>query len=91
MKVRLSEIPVGSCYVQGRKGETKKKVSDGKVASIGKTGKVSTRKMRGDPEVEPSTCPLRYLGVGLRRHPDQVVEIGSTQPPKRMQRPEKNR
>jgi len=74
MKVRLSELPVGSCFLQG--AGTKKKVSDSKTAVVGANGRVRTRQVRGDPAVEPTPCPLRYLGVGLRRHPEQVVEVG---------------
>lgn len=76
MKVKFSGVSVGTCFFHGKKGQVKKKVADDKMAAISPTGRVSTRKVKGDPEVEPETCPLRYLGVGLRRHPDQVVEIG---------------
>lgn len=74
MKVRLSDIPVGGCFQHGK--WTKKKVGDGKTATVGLSGKVKTRKLKGDPEVEPVACPLKYLGVGLRRHPEGVIEIG---------------
>lgn len=74
MKLPLSQIPVGNCFLQGKK--ERKKVGDGKVASIGGKGRVSTRGVKGDPEVEQTPCSLRFLGVGLRRHPDAVVEIG---------------
>ncbi len=74
MKIRFTELPIGSCYLKGKK--TNKKVEEERSASIGLSGKVNTRKMKQDPEVEPTPCPLRYLGVGLRRHPDAVVEIG---------------
>lgn len=77
MKIRLSGVPVGSCYLQGRGASIKKKLEDGKAAVVGGTGKVKIRKVKGDPEVEMiEACPLKYLGVGLRRHPDAVVEIG---------------
>lgn len=75
MKVRFGELPVGSCFMHGRSA-LRKKVGDEKTATVRGNGKVSTRKMKGNPEVEPSPCPLKYLGVGLRRHPDAVVEIG---------------
>lgn len=74
MKVRLSEVPVGSCFQHGK--GTKKKIGDGKTASVGLGGRVKTRAIKGDPEVEPVACPLKYLGVGLRRHPEGVIEIG---------------
>lgn len=75
MKIRVHEIPVGSCFM-GKNGQVKKKVSDDKCAVVSMNGKVSTRKLKGDPEVESTACPLKYLAVGLRRHPDAVVEIG---------------
>jgi hypothetical protein len=75
VKIKLSEVPVGSCYLKGKK--TLKKVEDGRVASVGLGGRVSMRPIKGDPEVDMiEACPLKYLGVGLRRHPDAVVEIG---------------
>lgn len=74
MKLPLSQIPIGACFFQGKK--LRKKVGDDKALSIGTGGRVSTRKVKSDPEVEQTTCPLRFLGVGLRRHPDLIVEIG---------------
>jgi len=77
MKIQLSGVPVGSCYLHGKKSEIRKKLEDGRSASINGRGKVRYGKPKGDPEVEMiEACPLRYLGVGLRRHPDAVVEIG---------------
>lgn len=77
MKVKFAELPIGACFFQGRAGGTmRKKVAEAKVAVVKTNGRISTRKVKGDPEVEPSPCDLRYLGVGLRRHPEGVVEIG---------------
>lgn len=76
MKIHFSELVVGSCFIHGRKRRLGKKVEDGKASSVGKSGRVNTRAVKSDLEVEPEPCPLRYLGVGLRRHPDQMVEIG---------------
>lgn len=77
MKIRFSEVPPLTCFLHGRKRQEKKKLEDGRVATIGKSGKVSMRDMKGDPPVEQKeTCSIRYLAVGLRRHPDEVVEIG---------------
>lgn len=74
MRIPISQIPVGGCFLQGKK--VRKKVGDDKIASIGLGGRVSTRKTKTDSEVEQMTCPLKFLGVGLRRHPDAIVEIG---------------
>lgn len=75
MLIPLSQIPVGSCFLQGRK--LRKKIGDdNKVATFGKGRRVNTHKTKGDPQVEQTTCPLRMLAVGLRRHPDVIVEIG---------------
>jgi len=74
MKIRVHEVSVGGCFIQGK--TVKKKVGDDRCAVVGLSGRVSTRKLKGDPEVEMVTCPLKYLAVGLRRHPDAVVEIG---------------
>lgn len=77
MKLRLSEVPVGSCYTAGKSKKVLKKIEDGRAASIGLGGRVSMRATKGDPDVDLiEACPLKYLGVGLRRHPDVVVEIG---------------
>lgn len=74
MKVRVSEIAVGNCFIQGKK--EKKKVGDDKCSTVAMNGRVSTRTIKGDPEVEYTTCSLKYLAVGLRRHPEAVVQIG---------------
>jgi hypothetical protein len=74
VKVHLSEVPIGSCFLHGK--GTKKKIGDNRTASVALNGRIKTRNIKGDPEVDPVACPLKYLGVGLRRHPDQVVEIG---------------
>jgi hypothetical protein len=76
MKIRLSEVWAGSCFF-GKKGKETKKLEDGRVAHVSASGRVSIKKPKGDPEVETmEACPLKLLGVGLRRHPDLVVEIG---------------
>lgn len=80
MKVHFKELQVGSCFFMGNNAEMKKKVSEAKASQVKTTGKVSTRKVKGDPEVESSPCELKFLGVGLRRHPDVMVEIGDGNP-----------
>lgn len=85
MKVKFSELPVGSCFLQ--KDKTKKKIQERKAAIVReKDGKVLKRKVKGDPSVDAIPCPIQYLGVGLRRHPDQVVEIGDGNPFRRRKR-----
>lgn len=75
MKIKLSDLPILNCFLTA-KGEMKKKVGDRKIATVGLSGRVKTRKVKGNPEVEPSPCSIRLFGVGLRRHPDMMVEIG---------------
>ena len=74
MKISLSEIADNACYQYRRR--IRKKLADGRTVTVGPSGKVSTRALKGDPKVTPVTCPLKFLGVGLRRHPATVVEIG---------------
>lgn len=77
MILRLSEVPVNSCYTSGKSKKILKKVEGGKVGYVGLSGRVSMRSAKGDPDVNLiEACPLKYLGIGLRRHPDMVVEIG---------------
>lgn len=75
MGEKLSDLDPGTCFQYGRKRTLAKKVSDDRVAVIGKKGQVRTRKARGNPSVERVACPLGYIGVGLR-YPEQVVEMG---------------
>jgi hypothetical protein len=75
MKVRLSSLAVMHCFV-GKGGALRKKVSGGRIASVGSKGKVSYKKVKGDPEVEPAPCDLRLFGVGYRKNPETVVQIG---------------
>lgn len=76
MKIKLSGLPIMSCFV-GKNGEMRKKVGDKKVLKVNEsTGRVSTRKVKTDPEVEPVPCSIRYLGAGGRMHPDMLIQIG---------------
>ncbi len=77
MKVRVSDVPVFSCFLQGK--TTKKKVSDDRATTI-TGGRVKTKKIKGDPEVTHVSCPLEMLGIGMPRHPEAVVEIGDGNP-----------
>jgi hypothetical protein len=74
--MRYTDLEIGSCFLD-RRGKTRKKVADHRTSIVREdNGRVSTRKQKGDPTVDSVTCPLRFLAVGLRRHPDQVVEMG---------------
>lgn len=78
MKIKLSNIPMMGCFTDKR-GE-KKKVGERKIASVKKNGRVCMRKIKGDPEVEPTPCSLRLFGVGLRKHPDMLIQVGDGNP-----------
>ncbi len=76
MKMKFTDLAILSCFV-GKNGDVKKKVSERKASAVKESsGKVSTRKVKGDPEVENVPCPLNLFGVGLRRHPERVIQIG---------------
>lgn len=76
MKVKFSDLPILSCFM-GKNGEMKKKVAERKAATVGENDRrVRTRKVKGNPEVDECACSIGLFGVGLRRHPDMIVEIG---------------
>lgn len=78
MKVRISELPPGTCYRRGRGIKKKLDGADGGDVEVvvRPNGRVHKKSVKGDPIVEQMPCPLRLLGVGLRKLPEQVVEIG---------------
>lgn len=78
MKIRISELPVGSCFMKGRK--VSKKTGDQEVVCLGKGGKERKRTIKRDDEVESTPCPLRMIGVGLRGNPEAVLELGNGRP-----------
>ena len=80
MKMDFYELPVGSCFTSGRSKGIKKKVGDDRIATVSKKGRVRTRAVKGNPKVQSSGCPIKYIGVGMRKHPDVVVEIGDGYP-----------
>lgn len=77
MKMKLSELMPGSCFKRGKRGGVRKKMPDGRALSISAKGKKRMRAVKGDPSVENVACPLAFLGEGLRKTPEVVVEIGS--------------
>ena len=76
MRMKFTELALGSCFTLGKSKKEKKKISEREWLIVKDNGKVNRRKMKGDPEVDYAHCPLRYLGVGLPRVPDQLIEIG---------------
>ncbi len=78
MKTKFSQLSVGSCFTHGKRW--KKKVGEARVATISQAGRVRIRDQKGDPEVVLSSCPLRFIGIGLRKNPDTVVEVGAGRP-----------
>lgn len=80
MKIRVSDVPPLSCFFQGKK--LRKKLEDGKIATVTK-GKVRSRFPKGDPEVELTGCPLEMLGIGMKNHPETLVQIGDGNPLRR--------
>lgn len=80
MRVRVSEIPPNQCYRKPGSRTLRKKLADGRIVEIGRDRRVKYRKERGDPVVEIESCPLRFLGVGLRHNPEIMVEVGSSKP-----------
>lgn len=76
MKYTFTDLPIGSCFV-GKNGKVKKKVTEQRAALVKENGRVSMGKMKGAAEVDSiPSCPLNLLGVGLRRHPEMVIQIG---------------
>ncbi len=80
MKMKFSDLPAGSCFTTKRGRTVRKKVDGSKVVTVTKKGHVRTRAQKGDPTVATKGCPITFLGVGLRRHPEEVVEIGVGRP-----------
>ena len=76
--MRLSDLPPGSCFKQGK--FLKKKLPDGRVVSVNPKGRVRVSTPKADPVVNSTACDLKMLGVGLRRHPEIMVEMGSGKP-----------
>jgi hypothetical protein len=80
--MRLSELQPGSCFRQGK--TTKKKLSDGRIVSVIQKGKgkgqVKFIVPKNDPLISSVSCDLQMLGLGLRKHPEFMVEMGSGRP-----------
>lgn len=58
----------------------KKKLADGRVVSVTKKGKVRIVAPKTDPVVSAVSCDLHFLGLGLRKHPELMVELGNGRP-----------
>jgi len=76
--MRLSDLPPGSCFKQGK--SLKKKLPDGRVVSVNPKGRVRITTPKSDPVVNSTQCELPILGVGLRKHPELMVEMGNGRP-----------
>lgn len=76
MKIKFRELSPGNCFKRGKKGRPQKKIDDGRVLTSTPKGKQRSRKVKGNPSIEPVSCPLPFLGAGLRNTPDGIVEIG---------------
>jgi hypothetical protein len=76
--MRLSELSPGSCFKQGK--STKKKLSDGRIVSVSPKGKVKIIVPKNDPLISSVSCDLQMLGLGLRKHPEFMVEMGNGRP-----------
>lgn len=83
MKARVSDLAPNQCYRKRGSRVLRKKLADGRIVEIGRDRRVKFRKERGDPVVNVESCPLRFVGVGLRHNPETIVEIGSSRPKRR--------
>lgn len=78
VKMKFSEMAPGSCFQRGKSEVVRKKTPDGRVVSVTGTGRERVRDIKGDPSVYVLSCPLDLLGVGMRKNPGAVIEIGSS-------------
>jgi hypothetical protein len=78
VKGRISELSPGTCFKQGK--TMKKKLADGRVVSVTAKGKVRIVAPKTDPVVSAVSCDLHFLGLGLRKHPELMVELGNGKP-----------
>ncbi len=77
MKMNFSELSAGSCFQRGKRGGVRKKLEDGRALTISRKGKKRIRPVKGDPAIDSVSCPLTFLGEGLRKAPGSIIEIGS--------------
>ena len=77
MKMQFSELSTGSCFQRGKRGGVRKKLENARVLTISKKGKKRVRVLKGDPSIDSVSCPLTFLGEGLRKGPGGLIEIGS--------------
>lgn len=84
MKIKASEMPVGSCF-RSRSGRTAKKLPDGRCATVDAKGRIRKGKCPRAGRYETVSCPLSLLGAHLGT-PTRMVEIGSALPAERSDR-----
>ncbi len=77
MKMQFSELPAGSCFQRGKRGGVRKKLENSRALTISNKGKKRIRPVKGDPSIDSVSCPLTFLGEGLRKAPSSIIEIGS--------------
>lgn len=73
MRLLFRDVPTGLCFTS-RNGAVRKKIGDRKIATVHGL-KVRTRTMTGNPKVQAYTCPLRFLGIGLKMG---LIEMGDS-------------
>jgi len=78
VKARLSDLQPGDCFKQGK--TLKKKLSDGNVVWATPKGKVRIVAPKGDPVVSSASCDLHLIGLGHRKHPEMMIEMGNGRP-----------
>lgn len=78
MKTRLSALRPGECFRQGK--TLKKKLTEDTVVWATPKGKVRTATPKNDPAVSAESCSLNLIGLGQRKHPELMIEMGSGKP-----------
>jgi len=77
MKIKVSELPAGSCF--SRRGKIVKRLADGRCATAGKKGRITKGPCPSSANVKSAACPLSLLGADLPQ-PRPLVEMGSALP-----------
>jgi len=78
VKRRLSDLRPGECFKQGK--TLKKKLTEDTVVWATPKGKVRTATPTSDPAVSVASCSLHLIGLGQRKHPELMIEMGNGKP-----------